>query len=63
MFYIDEMIKNLGYENKEQFIDDYIAKYKNCTIRFADYGVYISYDWSTSPAVENLGYYKHEVIV
>ena len=60
MFYTNEMIKNIGYENKEQFIDDYIAKYKNCVIRFADNGVQVSSDWSTFPAMENLGYWKYE---
>ena len=60
MFYTNEMIKNIGYENKEQFIDDYITKYKNCIIRFADNGAYVISDWSTSPAMENLGYWKYE---
>lgn len=63
MFYTNEMIKNIGYENKEQFICDFIAKYKNCIIRFNDNGVYVDSDWNTPPAMENLGYYKYEVIV
>ena len=60
MFYTNEMIENIGYENKERFIDDYIVKYKNCVIRFDDNGVYVSYDWYTSPAMENLGYWEYE---
>ena len=63
MFYTNEMIKNLGYESKEQFVYDYIAKYGNCVIRFDDNGVYANYDWYTSPGMENLGYYVYEVVV
>jgi len=58
MFYTNEMIKNLGYENKEQFTDDFIAKYGNCVIRFDDNGVYANYDWCTSPGMANIGYYE-----
>ena len=56
MFYTNEMIKNLGYESKEQFIDDYIAKHGNCIIRFDDKGVYAAYDWDTSLGMSNIGY-------
>lgn len=63
MFYTNEMIKDIGYENKEQFVDDFIAKYKNCVIRFADNGVYAAYDWYTSPGMDNLGYYEYEVTI
>lgn len=63
MFYNNEMIKNLGYKNKEQFIDGFIAKYGNCVIRLADNGVHANYDWYTSPGMPNIGYYEQEVIV
>ena len=56
MFYTNEMIKNLGYESKGQFIDDYISKHGNCIIRFDDNGVYTAYDWDTSLGMSNIGY-------
>ena len=63
MFYTNEMIKNLGYENKEQFVDKFISQYGNCVIRVDDNGVYAAYDWNTSYGMPNIGYYEQEVIV
>lgn len=45
MFYTKEMINSLGYESIEEFVNDYIKKYKNCAIQYIDNGVYIYCDF------------------
>lgn len=44
MFYSNEMISSLGYKSMEEFISDYVAKHKNCCIRYIPNGVYIDYN-------------------
>lgn len=48
MLYTNEMIKNLGYESVEEFVADYIKKYKNCCIRYTPNGVYLNYDFDSN---------------
>lgn len=47
MFYSKEMINRLGYESVEEFVRDYVSKYKNCCIRYYPNGVYLDYDFET----------------
>lgn len=48
MFYTNETIEKLGYESREQFVDDFMSKYINCTIGFYSNGVYADYDFDTN---------------
>lgn len=48
MFYSNEMINNLGYENTMDFIRDYAKQYGNCCIIYCSNGVYVYYDFDTT---------------
>ena len=48
MFYSKQMIERLGYESVDEFVKDYIDKYKNCCIRYMSDGVYIDYDFDSN---------------
>lgn len=56
MFYSKEMIKNMGYESIDDFVHDYVKKYKNCCVRFHPNGVYLDYDFDSQVGIENIGY-------
>lgn len=48
MFYSKEMIERLGYKSIDEFVKDYINKYKNCSVRYMPNGVYLAYDFDSN---------------
>lgn len=48
MFYSKEMIKMFGYESVDDFVMDYINKYKNCCVRYMPNGVYLDHDFDSN---------------
>ena len=48
MIYTYEMIEKLGYKSVDDFVENYINRYKNCCIRYMPNGVYLNYDFDNN---------------
>ena len=55
MFYSEEEIRKFGYDSIEQFVEEYVSRYKNCCIIYRSNGVYLDYDYDTNFGFSNDG--------
>ena len=57
MFFNKRLISELGYKTVEDFVADYMKRYKNYCVQYATDGVYFAYDLDTNDEVNNIGYF------
>lgn len=60
MFYSYELIADMGFDNTDAFIEDYIQNHPNCCIRCVPGGLICDYDFDSEPSLAWSGYVPEE---
>lgn len=56
MFYTLEMVQQMGFNNLDEFVADFVFRHPNSCVRFCPNGVSVHYDFDSEPAMACMEY-------